>query len=83
MQEKKEMRVQLVETIRKLKGEKRTLLIQHGAELGKGNNVLMDTIMAQVEDIDIDINDANEKIEMMQETPKKRNRNTPESAEGN
>jgi hypothetical protein len=48
MQEKKEVRSQLVETVRKLKGEKRTLLIQHGAELGKGNNVLADTIMAQV-----------------------------------
>ncbi len=73
MQEKKEVRAQLVETVRKLKGEKRSLLIQYGAEVVKGNKALADTIMAQVDDIELDIIDTNNKTEMMQETPKKRN----------
>ncbi len=81
MQEKKEVQAQLVETVRKLKGEKRLLLIQYRAEVVKGNKALADTIMAQVNDIELDIIDTNNKIEMMQETTKKRNRNTPESAD--
>jgi hypothetical protein len=81
MQTKKEMQVQLVETIRKLKGGKQSLLIQHEAEVERGKKALADAIMAQVDDIELDINDTNNKIELLQKTPKKRNQSTPESAD--
>ena len=68
---------QLVETLRKLKGEKRSLLIQYAEEVEKGKKAVADAIMAQVDDIAEDIDATNQKIEEFEQTPKKRNRNTP------
>jgi hypothetical protein len=68
---------QLAETLRKLKGEKRSLLIQYAEEVEKGKKAVADAIMAQVDDIAEDIDATNQKIEEFEQTLKKRNRNTP------
>jgi hypothetical protein len=68
---------QLHETLRKLKGEKRSLLIQYAEEVEKGKKAVADAIMAQVDDIVEDIDDTNKKLQDLEQTPKKRNRSTP------
>ena len=67
---------QLLNNLQKLKGEKRSLLIQYAEELDKGKKAVADAIMAQVDDIVEDIDNTNKKIEELEHTPKKRNRNT-------
>jgi hypothetical protein len=52
-------------------------LIQYAEELDKGKKAVADAIMAQVNDIVEDIDNTNKKIEELEHTPKKRNRNTP------
>ncbi len=48
--------------------------------MAKGKKVLVDAIMAQVDDIELDIDDINQKIKSLLETPKKKkNQSTPES----
>jgi hypothetical protein len=70
---------QLRSDVRKLKGEKISLLIQHAEEMEKGRKVVADTIMDQVNDIELDIEHTTEQLESLQETLKKRKRNTPDS----
>ncbi len=67
---------QLLNNLQKLKGEKRSLLIQYAEELDKGKKAVADAIMAQVDDIVEDIDNTNKKIEELEHTPKKRNCNT-------
>ena len=74
-------RAQLLSHLRKLKGEKRSLLIQHVEEIEKGRKAVADTIMDQVDDVVMDIDQINEQLESLEQTPKKRNRNTPDSGE--
>ncbi len=63
--------------IRKLKGEKRSLIIQHAAESQKKNSVLADAIMEQVSDIQMDIEQNSNKLASLADTPRKRN-STPD-----
>lgn len=73
-------RAQLLSDIRKLNGEKRSLLIKHAEETEKGRKAVADTIMDQITDIAKEIEYITEQLESTQETPKKRNRNTPEES---
>jgi hypothetical protein len=75
-------RAQFLSHLRKLKGEKRSLLIQHADEIEKGRKAVADTIMDQVNDVAMDIDNTNKHLESMEHTPKKRNRTkTPESGD--
>jgi hypothetical protein len=63
----------------KLKGEKQSLLIQHGQEIEKGRKTVVDTIIDQVNDVVMEVEKNTKQIELLEQTPKKRNCNTPES----
>jgi hypothetical protein len=70
-------RLELRSEIRELKGEKRSLLIQHATESQKKNRVLADAIMEQVSDIQMDIEKNSNKLASLADTPKKSN-STPD-----
>lgn len=55
-------------------------MLQHAEALEKGRTAMADAIMAQVDEIDEDIDTTKNEIEEIEETPKKRNRNTPPDA---
>jgi hypothetical protein len=74
------IQAQLLNNLQKLKGEKRSLLIQYAEEVEKGKQAVADAIMDQVDDIRMDIDNTTKKIEELEHTPKKRNRNTPPDA---
>ena len=74
-QEKVEMR----NTVRQWGGEKRSLLIQYAAESQKKNKAMADAIMEQINHIQMEIDENNNKILLLESTPKKNNK-TPESA---
>ena len=71
-----------MERIHKLKGEKRSLMIKHAEETEKGRKAVVDTIMDQITDIAKEIEYITEQLESTQETPKKRNRTTPDEESG-
>jgi hypothetical protein len=71
-----------MERIHKLKGEKRSLMIKHAEETEKGRKAVADTIMDQITDIAKEIDYITKQLELTQETPKKRNRTTPDEESG-
>jgi hypothetical protein len=64
--------------IRELSREKRSLSLQYCSEMQKRNKFMADSIMEQMNDIQMDIEKHEVLLESMTETPKKTNR-TPES----
>ena len=72
-------RGELRSALRNLKGEKRSLLIQHAAETQNRNKVMADAIMEQVSDIQMDIEKNTNKLALLADTPKKSN-STPDSS---
>jgi hypothetical protein len=64
--------------IRELSREKRSLSLQYHSEMQKRNKFMADSIMEQINDIQMDIEKHEVLLESMTETPKKTNR-TPES----
>jgi hypothetical protein len=65
--------------IRELSREKRSLSLQYHSEMQKRNKFMADSIMEQLNDIQMDIEKNEALLESMTATPKKANR-TPESA---
>ena len=65
-------------TVQRLGGEKRSLLIQYAAETQKKNKVMADAIMEQIVSIEKEIDESKNKILLLESTPKKNNK-TPES----